>query len=310
MADKDKKTATLRDPDTGKFLGKYDSEEDAVKGWTELEKKFGAQGGELGDLKKEIAKQQELLKQYKEWADKASPIIDWYGKYQQPITQWWNQYNTQGNGGQPAQPANPYMQASALNQAAGMVNQMAGAELLTPQEKMALINQTAQHLIQQTIAPWSQQFAKNVETWGTQQVTNMRKELEDRYRAQSDVLWRTLERIIPPDKLKEVQDWHNESLKYADPKNIDPMKLSSDSLSFRSRIAQLEQELKDAREQTKKYEQQSLGNLGEAGGAGLFRKPTDIKEAPKSREERMKNVVQQTKEAVGVEGFREAFPTV
>ena len=301
----DKKDEQARDS-KGKFLGKYETMEDAEKGHTELERKFGEQGKEYGSIKKQLESMQADLAKYQDWSKNAAPIVEWYSKYNQPISQWWQQFNT----GQPQQ-GGQVSQAQgqqAYAQAAQAVNQTPGVEFLTPQERQSLTQQTAQQIIQQTLAPWTQQFAKSVETYGQQQALQMRGELDQRHKAMSDVLWRTLERVIPPDKLKEVQDWHNESLKYADPKNIDPMKISSEVLGMRSKMAQMETDLKTEREKASKYEQDSLGSLG--NGGGLFRKSSDQKEMPTNREDRLKNVMGSVKENVGMEGLREVFPTL
>ena len=302
----DKKYEQARDS-KGKFLGKYETMEDAEKGHTELERKFGEQGKEYGTIKKQVEAMQTDLAKYQDWAKGAAPIVEWYSKYNQPISQWWQQFNT----GQPAQgqgQPTPQQGQQAWNVAANQVAQTPGVEFLTPQERQTLTQQTAQQIIQQTLAPWTQQFAKSVETYAQQTGDKMRGELDQRHKAMSDVLWRTLERVIPPDKLKEVQDWHNESLKYADPKNIDPMKISSEVLGMRSKMAQMETDLKTEREKSSKYEQESLGSLG--NGGGLFRKSSDQKEMPTSREDRLKNVMGNVKENVGMEGLREVFPTL
>ena len=308
MADKDdKKKGQLRDPDSGKFLGKYDTEEDAVKGYSELERKFGEQGKQYGDTKKQYEAMQAEIEKYKQWSKEAAPIVEWYSKNNQPITAWWNQYNNQGNGNGQGQfnMGQQQVQQQAYGQANQMVNQMQGAELLTPQEKQALVSQTAQSLIQQTLGPWTQNLAKTLENWGESRSKQINDQLEQRLKAFSNVHWQTLQRLVPPEKLQEARAWHDEALKYADPSKVDPLEMASTTLEARGRISRLEQELKEAREKGEKYEKASIGSLGNSGG--MFNQPDDIKEMPKSRDERYKNVMSNVKEAVGVEGIREAF---
>lgn len=304
MADKDD---IKRDPKSGKFLGKYDTLEDAEKGHSELEKKYGEQAKTYGEQKKQYEQMQAEFQKYQQWANEAKPIVEWYTRNQQPISQWWNAH--QGQSGQGQGQVNYGQAQQAMGQAAQMVAQTPGVELLTPQEKQALISQTAQTLIQQTLGPWTNQFAKSVESWGQNQSKQIEAQLDQRHKAFSDVMWRTLERLVPQDKLTEARQWHDEALKYADPKNIDPLSLASERLELMSKSSRLENELKTEREKRENYEKQAMGTLGDSGG-GLFRKPSDLKEMPKSRDERYKNVLGSVKEAVGVEGLRETFPSI
>lgn len=312
MADKDDKA---RDPKTGKFLGKYDSMEDAEKGHTELEKKFGEQGASLGTLKKHMEQYQKDLQTYQAWANEARPIIEWYSKFQQPISQWWNQFqgaqgNGNGQGQQYGQQGMTQQQGQqAWNQAANMVNQTQGAELLTPQEKQALIQQTAQSLVQQTLVPWTNDFAKRVEAWGQSQSKSITEQLDQRFKTFSDLMWKTQERMIPADKLAEAKAWHAEALKFTDPKNLNPLEMASETLSLRNEKSRMEQEIKELRAANEKREKDALGSLGNDGG-GLFRKTSDIKEMPKNRDERLANVIGSVKEQSGVEGLREVFPSL
>lgn len=305
MAEKDQ----ARDA-KGKFLGKYDTLEDAEKGHTELEKKYGEQAKAYGEYKKQLEQTQADMVKYQQWSKEAAPIVEWYTKFNQPISQWWQQFNGGQQGGQGQM--NPYQQQQvgqqAYGQAAAMVAQTPGVELLTPQEKQGLIQQTAQTLIQQTLAPWTQNFAKTVETWGQNQAKQLQDQMEQRLKAQSDVMFRSLEHMVPAESLEKARAWQQEALKYADPSKIDPMKIADERLDLMSKYSQMERDLKQAREEREKFEKASMGSLGDGGG--LFRKSADLKEMPKSREERYKNVFNDTKEAVGVDGMREAFPTL
>ena len=114
--------------------------------------------------------------------------------------------------------------------------------------------------------------------------------------------------MLPQDKLAEARQWHDEALKYADPSKIDPLTVADERMKLMGENSRLGQELKQAREEREKYEKASMGSLGDSGG--LFRKTEDLKEMPKSRDERFKNVMTSTKEAVGIDGLREAFPSL
>jgi len=312
MAEKD---GQARDPKTGKFLGKYDTMEDAEKGYTELEKKLGEQGKSLGDTKKQYEDYAKKYQEILEWAQKAAPIVEWYGKYNQPIQQWWHGYQGAqpqqfGGNGQMTQqqPNSQAMQQQAYQQAQYAVANTQGVELLTQQEKDALINQTAQRIFQSALAPWTQQFARTVEDWGQKQAQQISSQLDQRHKAFSDVLWKTLERVLPPEKLQETRAWHDEALKYADPKNIDPLSLAGETLSLRSDKSRLEKELSELRADRERREKESLGSIGNNGG--LFSRPTDQPKPTEKREDRFKNVMSTVKEAVGTEGLREQFPRI
>lgn len=303
MADKD--DDKKGDKGTAKSY-KYASLDDFDKGYSELEKKLGEQGKTLGDLKKQGDSAAQALQKYEAWAKDAVPIVEWYSKFQQPISQWWTQFQTGGGNGHGAQSGD---MGNAYSQATQLVNASQGADLLTPQERNGLVNATAQHLIQQTLAPWTQKFATTVEEWGNQRAKTMTDQLDQRHKAFSDVLWKTLERIIPQDKIQETRAWHDEALKYADPKNIDPLTLASETLSLRNDKSRLEAQVKEMSDAREKQERSALGSVGEGGG-GLFQKTSDLKEMPKGRDERMRNVLSTVKDTVGVEGLREQFPTL
>ena len=312
MADKDdkgKKGTPLRDPETGKFLGKYDTEEDVVKGYSELEKKLGEQGKQYGDTKKQYEQMQAEIAKYQQWAKEAAPIVEWYSKFNQPITQWWQHYQQQGQGtGQPMNMGGQQGQQQMWNQAANVAAQQPGFELLSQQEKQALVQQTAQYLTQQTLGPWTQNLAKTLEQWGETRAKSINEQLEQRLKAFSNVHWKTLERLVPPEKLADARAWHDEALKFADPSKIDPLDVASQTLEARNRISRLEAELKAANEKHQKAEKDALGSLGDSGG--LFSQSSDRKEMTKTSDDRFKNVMSNVKEAVGVEGIRETFPSI
>ena len=311
MADKESKKAQLRDPESGKFLGKYDTEEDAVKGYSELERKLGEQGKQYGDTKKQYETMQAEIEKYKQWSKDAAPIVEWYSKFNQPISQWWQQFQQQGQpsmGNGNGQPMSQGQQQQVWNQATNVAAQQPGFEWMTPQEKQTLVQQTAQYLTQQTLGPWTQNLAKTLETWGEGRAKAINDQMEQRLKAFSNVHWKTLERLMPPEKLAEARAWHDEALKYADPSKIDPLTVASETLEARNTVSRLQQELKAERDKREKYEKDSLGSLGNQGG--LFSQPTDMKEMPKNRDERYKNVMSSVKESVGLEGLKEAFPAL
>jgi hypothetical protein len=302
--DKDKKDE--KDDNKGELEHKYRTLDEYAKGYSALEKKLGEQGKALGDLKKQIEGSTQTLQKYESWAKEAVPIVEWYSKFQQPIQQWWGQFQNTGTTGQGQQTGN--VGAAAYQQAAQQVSMTPGVELLTQQEKAVLVNDTAQRLIQQTLAPWTQQFAQTVEAWGNNRSKEISSQMDQRHKAFSDVLWKTLERVIPADKLEETRAWHDEALKYADPKNIDPLSLASETLSLRNDKARMESQIKELTAAREKADAAAMGSMGQGGG--LYRKQSDLKEMPTSREDRMKNVMSTVKDAVGVDGLREQFPAL
>lgn len=315
MADKDKKLQ-LRDPETGKYLGKYDSEEDAVKGIREMEQKYGDQGREYGSTKKQMEQLQAEMSKYQKWYEQAQPIVNWYGQNQQPLTEWWSNYQKRGQQGQGQQYGNGNMNyqqqqqmgQQAYNQASNMVNSDPNLQFLTPQERQALTQQTAQQIIEQTLGPWTQKFATTVEGWAQKQMGDMRQQMEQRHKAMSDVFWRTYERTLPPDKLAEVKKWHDEALKLADPKNVDPMALASEKLQWMNDRDRMQKELDEHKSARDRAEKQAMGSLGDSGG--MFGRHAEVKEAPKNREERFKNVMGDMKEQVGIDGIRDTFASL
>ena len=293
MADKTTDSKDAKDPSPGS---------DWEVRYKELEKKLGLQGKELGEMRKQHETSTGALQQYARWAKEAAPIVDWYSRYQQPLQQWWQHYSTGNGNGAGGQ------QQAAYQQAAAQVNATPGVELLTAQEKGALINQAAQTIIQQTLAPWTQQFVRTAENWGSQRFQQAMSQVDQRQKAFSDVMWKTLERILPQDKMSEARIWHDQALKYADPKNIDPLALASEHMGTQNKVAQLEKQLKEATDARERAEKAGMGSLGSADG--LFAKTDPQNSKPASRDDRFKNVMQSLKETVGVEGLREQFPSL
>lgn len=280
--------------------------------YKELEKKLGEQGRELGEYKKQARDYASQYETVARWAQQAAPIVSWYGQYNQPLQQWWQQYQTQqtqpfGSGGGSMTPNTQQAGYAAMQQATQAVNAQPGVELLTQSEKDALINQTAQRIFQAAIQPWTQNFARTVEDWGRSQATTLSNQLDQRHKAFSDVLWKTLERVLPQEKLQETRQWHDQALKYADPRNIDPLTLASETLSLREKSDRLEKERDEAVKAREKAERDSLGSLGNS--SGLFHKSSDLKQMPESREDRFRNVMTTVRDTVGTDGLREQFPS-
>ncbi len=298
MADKDKKN-----DDTKAYFGKYDSLEEAEKGWAELNKKLAEQSKEVGAFRKQMTEQQEYLQ-------KATPILQWYQQNYQNIQQMMAQPR------QAAQPQatqayaqNPYAQAQAqtYGQPAAQNPQAQAAlmNLLTPEEQRALAEQVSRQVQETAIAPWQQQFGKQVETALLGRAKQVEDALLNHQKSFSDVLWKTLERALPPDKIAEMRDWHTEALRFADPRNIDPMAVASEALESKRQLADYKTKVKEYEDRLAEREKQDAAML--TGTRPFTLSSTKADAPPASREDRMGSVLQSVKTEHGSDGVQTLF---
>lgn len=269
-----------------KYAGKYETAEDLAKGYEELQAKLGEQGKELNATKREAG-------QLKEWVDQAAPVYQWYAANEGRVKELWTA--AERGPAQPAQPAQPVVQ-----QAAAAVNNMQGSEWLTPQERQALINETSQHIAAATLKPWTENFARAAQEYAQNQVAQMQAQ----QRASTNVFWQTLQRVIPPDKLAEAQKFHEESLKYADPRNLDPMKMAEESLALRGEVGSWKQKYEDM---VKGQEERERADTPSFGTGSFPAITSEAKPAPQSKDDRFKAVMETTKAEHGVDGMHSLF---
>lgn len=292
------------------LFGKYETMEEAEKGIAELHKKFGDQSKQLGELRKQAEAQQAYLQQ-------ATPILQWYQQNYQGIQQMMTQPQRQaqpqaqayGYNGQPgAYPGAAYGHAQgqpANGQAAGA--QAALMNLLTPEEQRALAEQVSRQVQETAIAPWQQQFGKQVETALLGRAKQVEDALLNHQKSFSDVLWKTLERALPPDKIAEMRDWHTEALKYADPRNIDPMEVANQQLEMRKKLADYEARTKEYETKLAEREKQDAAMLTGTRPFTLSSSSAKADAPPPSREDRMGSVLQTIKSEHGTEGVQSLF---
>ena len=274
------------------LFGKYKTQEEAEKGFKELEAKLGQQGTELGEMKK-------LVGQWQPWIEKASPIVEWYGKHADKVNDWVSKgMNT---GAAPAANGNvAAADATARAAAAGT----AGYEWLTPQEKTALVGEIRDTILTQTMQPWTNAFTQQAQKYAADATAR----LDTQHKSFTDVLWQTLSRVIPKEKMDEVKAFHEASLRFADPSKIDPMKMGEEFLGMTSENATLKARIKD-------YEDKSLA-AEKASVTGLFGGPSpdtvtaNDTAAPTTRDERFKATMQNVQTEHGPEAVRGLFPSL
>ena len=299
MADKDKKN-----DDAKAYFGKYDTIEEAEKGFAELNKKLAEQSKELGTMRKQVTEQTDYLQ-------KATPILQWYQQNYQGIQQMMSQpRQPQGQSAQPAysQPGAAYGHAAgqpANGQAAGA--QAALMNLLTPEEQRALAEQVSRQVQETAIAPWQQQFVKQVQDAMLGRAKQVEDALLNHQKSFSDVLWKTLERALPPDKIAEMRDWHTEALRFADPRNIDPMQVASEALESKRQLAEYKTKLKEHEDRLAEREKQDAAMLTGTRPFTLSSTSTQADAPPASREDRMGSVLQSVKTEHGSDGVHALF---
>ena len=287
MADKDDKDKAEKAKE--KILGKFDTVEDALKAYTELEKEHGARKKEMGDFKKQTEEAQLALAQYAQMVNQLKPYADWYTQNQSALGQYAQWAQAQQNGG---------VQSQAAAQR--------GVEILTADEKQAIINAAAQHFQQNMFAPWQQKFDGVLRQMAEKERTSVQETLGNQLKAYTEVMWRTLEKAMP-DKMGDIRKWHESALKFADTSKLDPLQAASDVIDLQAKLSQLEGEKVAFTKEREEYQKRDLGSLSGAGEAPASWAAKD-ESAPKTREERMRRVFNDTTEKVGRDAMREMFP--
>lgn len=293
MADKKADEKPPIDP-VEKFLkdmlkGKYKTLDEAGEAMSQLEAKLGEQGNELGQLRGASAAQTKALKEYDAWVKQAQPIVKFVQDNQERLAPFMNGQQTQ-----------------QVNQAAAQqVANVPGVDLLTAQEKQALYDHFRGQFVQNVFQPWTQRFATEAENWVTRQLQQQQQTLGNLHSSFTNVLWRTLEKVVPKENIEAAKRWHDESLKFADPSKLDPMKAADDFLSLQDRIAKLEGENNDYKKKDAEREKAAIQPLSTSG---LYPKTQEKIEIPKNREERFSKVMGDVTKAVGTDAVRETFP--
>lgn len=267
---------------------KHATHEEADTAYDELEKKLGTQGTELGTLRKQAEHAQVLQAQLEQWA----PVINWYAQNQAEVQRRWRAFE------QAQTVAQQQGQPGAQGQVQAIAESTPGYQFMTPAEKQQLLGEVTQHIQNQLFAPWVQhRFLPTAQ--------NMFKQFADRQAAQhksfTDVLWRTFQRVLPADAVKQAQEWHTESLKYADPSKVDPMTVANEVLAMRGENLTLKQQLDEMRKSHEAAASAAVPSLG--GGDTRLLRPSTTTEAPASREDRFKGVMEAVKTEHGAEGL-------
>lgn len=269
-----------------KVLEKYGNDPNKVaEAYAELEEKLGAQGIELGDLRKKSEEATNTVTQYAEYVKNAKPVVDWYAQNQQRVHELWSQASQQ--------PQRATTQTTS--------------SLLTPEEQQALYVQAAQYAQQNVLAPGLQKFAQEADVYINKMRAEMTDAFEKKQKAFGQVWWKTLEHAVPQDKIEQLRMLHEEATKYADPSKIDPFKFAEEAMDTKSKLAEYEEKIKTFEKERDAREKAAIPSLG--NNQGLFPKEGDDKDkpAPKTRDDRFTAVLDQVKTAHGNDGMSALF---
>lgn len=274
-----------------KVLEKYGNDPNKVaEAYAELEEKLGAQGIELGNLRKQSEDATKTVTQYADYVKNAKPVVDWYAQNQDRIREMWNQAAQQQTRQQPIQNQNI-------------------SSLLTAEEQAALIAQAVQQVQTSVLNPWSQKFAQEADTYVSKKLQEMNDTFEKKQKAFGQVWWKTLEHAVPKDSVEKLRTLHEEATKYADPSKIDPFKFAEEAMDTKSKMAEYEEKIKTYEKEREDREKSTIPSLG--NNQGLFPKEGDDKsqDAPKTRDERFGAVLEQVKTTHGTDGLSTLFGT-
>ena len=273
-----------------KLANKYDTAEEMEKAYLALEAKLGQQGTEVGELKK-------LIATYQPWVEKAIPVVEWYGKHADRVNQW----ITKGMPveAQPAAAAPAAADAAARTAAANT----AGYEWLTPAEKQGLVADIRTAILTETLKPWTESFTQQAQKFAT----DMTARFDNQHKSFTDVMWQTLSRTVPKDKMDEARAWHEASLRFADPSKIDPMKMGDEFIGLHTENASLKAKLEAAEKRQSDFEKAQVPSFFGSISPDITAPATA--DAPADRDARFKNVMTQVQTEHGPEGLRTLFDT-
>jgi hypothetical protein len=265
---------TKDDKPKKKYLDRFDTEDELVQAFSGLEKKLGEQGNELGQTRKQAEEALAAIKQYAEYVAQAKPIVDWYGANEQDIRAW---VAGKGTG-----PKEPHKSASAL---------------LTPEEEGALLTKAEERLTKKLAdqnAQWQAMAKQIMDGWNNQ------------LKAHTDVWWRTMQFVAEPEKIERAKAFHEEAIKFADPKNFDAMKIAQDFLESRAKLAERDQDLSKRDARIAELEKAAVPSFGSHPAPTLF--PAEPP-AAKTKEERQAAVLANVQQEVGADAWRDFFPS-
>lgn len=276
-----------------KYLDKFASEDELVKAYTELEQRLGKQSAEVGDLRKQYEQAVQAMQQYAEAVSQLRPYADWFAQNQQALqlyTQWMQQHQQSG-------------QASPNGQ-----RQQAVLDLLTPDERQALLAEATKTFEEKALRPYMDQLNQQLHKMAEERERRVLDQIGQQQRAFTEVLWRTWQRVLPEDKVREMREWHEQALAMADPQKFDPMKAADEFLSHKQKVSTLEEQLKALEAEREKWQKDQTASLAGSPSPVDWAAPAD--DAPKTADERRQRVLRETQEAVGREAFRDFFTGV
>lgn len=281
--DKNKKVSEKIDAIIEKF--KTDPAK-AAEEYANLSAKLGEQGDELGKMRKQL---EQVLPAYQQYAQ--------YVQQYQPLVQYWQQYGPQIN----ALVQERNMKGTVRQQAEQAAQNTPNYSILLPEEKRALQEEFAQYFTQNQLTPWTQQLAQNAEQFINQRLAAQQAQWDARQKAYGEVQWRTLERILPPEKIQEARKFQEEALKYTDISKINPMEMATNSLSQQSELASLREERDKLKQEMETVRKQSVTSLGDR--SGMFSTPKSDEPIPETREDRFKAAFGAVEKQYGRDGL-------
>lgn len=252
---KDKPADDKKSQETQALLaGEFASQEELEKHYLDLKKRVGDRDTELQEMRKQAEQAQALqqqIAQYQQAVQQMQPAYQWLVENQNQLRQYLSQSQNA-----------PTAQQDTVG-------------VLTPEEVQQINQQIYGKLKDELIDPWRQQFEQSAKQFTDQ----LRAEAQAREQANTSVMWETLKRFMPEDKVQEAIQWHERSLKYTDPKSFDPMELASDLISKETENASLKSQLEELRKQQEEAERAQLASVG-SGATSLFSAP-EAEELPK-----------------------------
>lgn len=248
------------------------------------------QSEEVGASRQTVAQLEKTNAALTDNVSKAKQYVDWYNQNQQGLAQYaqWTQ--------QTQQPATQSQQQAADATASEL-------DLLTSQERNAIVQNVAAQLQQQNVQSQQQlnqqwnQAAKDAEQ-------RIMEQLARQQNAFSEVQLQTLSQIYTDDQMEAAKEFQKVALGFADTSNLDPLTMAKDSIKTKMEMKSKDTQIEELQAKIAARDKEDNGYFDSNSSASLFETAND---APKTKAERYKAVMDDVNEAVGAATVRAQF---
>jgi len=249
------------------------------------------QSEEVGANRQTVANLEKANTALTENLGRSKQYVDWYNQNQQGLSQY-AQWAQQAQ----AQAANPQVTPAAAAEASEL-------DLLTRQERQSIVDNVAAQIQQQTA---QQQEALN------QQWTQAAAAAEQRVMAQlgqqqnafSEVQLQSLQHVLNEDQMESMKEFQSVALGFADTSKRDPLAMAKDSIKSKMEMKTKDTRIEELEAKIAERDKEDNGYFSTNSSSSLFE---SVNDAPKTKAERYKAVMDDVNESVGAATVRAHF---